>query len=742
MKPIRRLFLASVTVVLVFLLTTFNVFSIDWGGFQKDETRNGFIAENIKLPLQLAKEINVGEELVGGILINNNDYFFTTKNGKVGSGSSYAEGDINWQRKLNEKIQGCAVLSAYDIFVVTMNGNLFSLSQKTGAILWKSSLGKEVIVPLLIAYQFVYAADVSGSLYCVSMLNGNILWKSDLNEAITGICFKNNNIYAVTEIGQIACFDSQNGKKYWNSTVGKSTKNPPISGTEAIYFGDDEGNLYCYDSYTGKQYFAKNLNSKIVSPMAFAYIDKRVLVVGLLDRYVGLTTGNGNIMWSYMTDYTSLAPVSAGRQIYLQGANQSFVVLDSFDGKELYNYPLKTRISTGMAISNGKIFFGTKAGTIMMFSSMMNDFQLEITPAIQTISPGGSAKYEINVIANKDFVGPIYFAVSGFPCSCKGVNRSFDEQSINEPKKVILTIDASLEVVEDRYDFTILAYSGRDLVRTTHGTIEITGKRKPTYLRIEKTIETIKSGQEFFLDINIYEARDIKSISFILNYPKDVLYVQDVVVGDFFKESAIQVFDKTIYNDSGKLVIGYSSKDATKSGTGKIARIIAKALKPGLHLIKFNQYSLRDTFHRETLALLNDTEVSILPGHQKKIVLTINKKTMLIDGKASQLDSPPVIEKGRTLIPIRMIAENLESTVLWDNKEQKVTIIHFNKRIELWINKVTCFVDGEEKVIPSNVPPRILFNRTYVPLKFVADELDASIFWDSKTQTITILYPK
>jgi hypothetical protein len=89
-----------------------------------------------------------------------------------------------------------------------------------------------------------------------------------------------------------------------------------------------------------------------------------------------------------------------------------------------------------------------------------------------------------------------------------------------------------------------------------------------------------------------------------------------------------------------------------------------------------------------------------------------------------------------------VIAENLESTVLWDSKEQKITIIHFAKRIELWINKTKCFVNGVEKAMPSNVPPRILFNRTYVPLKFIADELDASVLWDSKTQTITILYPK
>ena len=306
-----------------------------------------------------------------------------------------------------------------------------------------------------------------------------------------------------------------------------------------------------------------------------------------------------------------------------------------------------------------------------------------------------------------------------------------------------LTVDASLEAVAARYDISIQAFSGSDLVRKAYAVVEITGHINNASLQIQKPTDPVKAWQDFSLDINLKEAREVKSVSFMLEYPKDSLYVRDITIGNFFKgESTNQVFDKSIQNENGKLVIGYSRKDNVDSGNGTIARIVFRALKPGTHKIEFAKYSVRDTFIREILTLLSDTEITVNPGVQKKIVLTINNKTMLIDGKASQLDSPPVIEKGRTLIPIRVIAENLESIVLWDGKEQKITIVHFTKRIELWINKAKCFVNGIEKAMPSNVPPRILFSRTYVPLKFIADELDASVLWDSKTQTITILYPK
>jgi len=58
------------------------------------------------------------------------------------------------------------------------------------------------------------------------------------------------------------------------------------------------------------------------------------------------------------------------------------------------------------------------------------------------------------------------------------------------------------------------------------------------------------------------------------------------------------------------------------------------------------------------------------------IDLWIGKKTAFINSEEYELDVPPVIKDGRTLVPIRFIAEGFGSYVFWFNKDKKVTIIY------------------------------------------------------------------
>jgi hypothetical protein len=447
-------------------------------------------------------------------------------------------------------------------------------------------------------------------------------------------------------------------------------------------------------------------------------------------------------MWTYVSDHASVSPVSAGRLVFLQGSKQTFVALDSFDGKEAFSIDINANITTGMAICNGKIIFGTDTGKVLIFSSAKYDFQIELKPSIQIGSPGESVKFEVIVKATEGFPDTITFAVQGFPCSCKGVTRYFDETTIVTPKNVNLTIDIGAEAEEARYNISVLAYSAKDLRREVDGVLEIKGQKNSTSLDMVKPSGPVRSGSEFIMDIDIKEAMNVRSVSFMISYPKDLLYVQDATKGTFFKgENSNQMFDKLIQNDKGFTVIGYSRKDLGDSGSGNITRIIFKALKAGEAKISFSKYSVRDTFLWETMIKPNNLDLTVLPGTQKKIILTIGKKEIEVNGQKYPSDVAPILETGRTLVPLRIVADNLDSTINWEAKEQKITILHYSKRIELWINRVTCFVDGLEKNMPSNVPPRLINNRTYVPLLFIANELDASVTWNAKTQQITILYP-
>lgn len=101
-----------------------------------------------------------------------------------------------------------------------------------------------------------------------------------------------------------------------------------------------------------------------------------------------------------------------------------------------------------------------------------------------------------------------------------------------------------------------------------------------------------------------------------------------------------------------------------------------------------------------------------------------------------KFDTPPIIYENRTLIPVRAVTESLGASVVWYPKEKKVSIKKDSTTIQLYIDNKNVTVNEDEKEI--DVPAKIFNNRTYVPLRFVAEEFSLDIQYDPKTGTIAI----
>ena len=125
------------------------------------------------------------------------------------------------------------------------------------------------------------------------------------------------------------------------------------------------------------------------------------------------------------------------------------------------------------------------------------------------------------------------------------------------------------------------------------------------------------------------------------------------------------------------------------------------------------------------------------------IILRIGNKNFTVNGVTKTLDSPPIIKNSRTLLPIRAVVESLGGTVDWSPSDKKVTVSLGTNTIELWIGKSTAKVNGINKPIDSTnskVVPEIINGRTMLPLRFVAENLGATVDWNQDTKTITITY--
>lgn len=110
------------------------------------------------------------------------------------------------------------------------------------------------------------------------------------------------------------------------------------------------------------------------------------------------------------------------------------------------------------------------------------------------------------------------------------------------------------------------------------------------------------------------------------------------------------------------------------------------------------------------------------------------------EGNVFPLQAPAQMVKGSTYVPMRFIGDQLGATVNWDAKAKKVTYILFPNTVEIWIGNKTAKINGNQVQMPG--PPVIVSNKTLVPLRFVGNALGAGILWDKDTKTATVEYPQ
>ncbi|MGV3618919.1 MAG: copper amine oxidase N-terminal domain-containing protein [Fimbriimonas sp.] len=98
--------------------------------------------------------------------------------------------------------------------------------------------------------------------------------------------------------------------------------------------------------------------------------------------------------------------------------------------------------------------------------------------------------------------------------------------------------------------------------------------------------------------------------------------------------------------------------------------------------------------------------------------------------------APPQMIDGRVLVPIRGVLEKLGVKVEWHAQERAVVAIKDDRAITLGIGAKYGTVG--EKFVPLDVPARIVNGRTMVPLRYVAEAADAYVMWDAERTTVVI----
>lgn len=119
-----------------------------------------------------------------------------------------------------------------------------------------------------------------------------------------------------------------------------------------------------------------------------------------------------------------------------------------------------------------------------------------------------------------------------------------------------------------------------------------------------------------------------------------------------------------------------------------------------------------------------------------EIIFTIGSRKISVFGREIKNDVAPKIVNDRTMLPIRIVAESLGGTVTWNGELQRVTIQKGADVILITIGADTAYVNGT--AVKLDAAAFVENGRTYLPLRFVSETLGAQVAWNEAEKTVTI----
>lgn len=135
--------------------------------------------------------------------------------------------------------------------------------------------------------------------------------------------------------------------------------------------------------------------------------------------------------------------------------------------------------------------------------------------------------------------------------------------------------------------------------------------------------------------------------------------------------------------------------------------------------------------HSSSKANVDDAKVIALQINNP--MMEINGVAVPIDSDGTA----PVIQDDRTVLPLRAVAEAMGAEVGWDDPSQTVTLAMDGKQLKLQINSGQAW-DQNGTSYPLDVPPIIINGRTMLPIRFVAEYFGGKVEWSESSQKIAI----
>ncbi|MBP7732644.1 MAG: PQQ-binding-like beta-propeller repeat protein [Caldisericia bacterium] len=694
-------------------------------------------------------------------------------------------GKIVWEYQSDDSFYSTPAYSNDRICIGSTDGKLYCLDANNGKKLWEKSIG-ECFVSANINNNKVYIGSSSSMFYCFDLNSGNEIWSINTIEDVEEYpVIQDNKVYFGTFNNSFQCLNADNGDKIWTFSTGSVIASSAVINNDYVYFttkGEDY--LYCLNKDNGSLVWKIKTDKPFETTPVFAF--NNLYLGGWTNKFICVNASNGKLIWEFkVRDIIDSSCAISNNNIFFGSRDGNIYCIDAINGLQKWKYQTKKMVCSSPIIANNKLIIGSYDDQkIYCFGlELKNPSKLNII-CEKKLDTCSSTKLDVTVLDQNDQEienAPIQWSVdppesgtidsSGLftpkktgkvKITCKSGNLT---ESITINVIEFLTVNSEgvrIDVVKPKQVASkTIAYTNNSDRKLTVDVVSNLGL--VTVSPSSFVIEPGKS-QEVSVSAQLASFEPVPDTEFVITASYDTCTKQlkgllssslpfaclaaspdslafGMVERGYAKTMSLSILSEVetkISVSTSEAWISVPVKEMTlKAGVPAIIsfKIHASSL-PSASRLSGNVIIKSDVAFCDTLTIpvTVETEESIT------IKLKIDSKSATINNQKRDLDAPPKIMGGRTMVPLRFISEAFGCNIEWDAKEQRIGIVRYDISVNLWIGKDYVEVNGQKLKIDS--PPIIVAGRTMVPLRFIAEPFGAKVEWNAQTKEITIVWPK
>lgn len=586
------------------------------------------------------------------------------------------------------------------------DGNVRSYDLKSGAFNWSFKTNGTVYCQPIITSKFVFFASSDSCVYAVDKISGNMVWKYKLSSPVvsSSMAIDEENLYVLSKDGVLSRFEISKENKPCNIVITIDENNIRLDKTcnikvsvfnESNYQINNNVNLTVFPPENGK--IANNVfipkkpgECKIIAKIG-AIISEKIINV-----YNKPPTFNVN---------------------YNLGE-----IHENESRKELISFTNNTEFPVSIELKNSKNFCYLPEQFILINSNETRDVELVLNGSL--INYSGENTFYIDVVTEN--------------IESKSIKLVIKKNEVIKPSFIPITIediDPNGNIKKIQYTiknnnlflpFSFVLSCKEDWISIKDNIFIIDPGKDYSF--------EIEINQTKF----IYLEEKIGEIIIEWNKNVERLKIKAKSIADIIPPEITIDPIQTYKNAKFCNITGTIEKECTldlqvENGFARVPVVAGKFnltvnLLPGPSL---NKYTLlaKDAVGNETTKIVEIINTGIII-----IKLQIGNPIMTVGDKSVAISPAPMVFKGATIIPLRALGEAFGAMVNFQNGEITVTLRE--KIIKLRINSNEAVVNGVKTQV--NPPPVIIQGKTMVPFRFIAEALGAQVFWDQSTKQISI----